>query len=160
MRWPLRQEERVQAQERSRKWEVSMLKHEKNSHHQVEQCKVPSQHVVDWVSGGILSISCMWSVYTVLCTWPHTGGGNPYSRGTSLQQEIMLTSMIIDPGLAGVLPVQAGWRPAKSPMKHGKKNPDGGWELKGGVLLVFVWCNQKHQVVSPEHKSFNLSLEF
>ena len=39
---------------KGREQEASMLKHEQHSHHQVELCKVPSQCIADWVSGGIL----------------------------------------------------------------------------------------------------------
>ena len=45
----------------------------------LERCKVPSQRVVDWASGGIVvCIYSVWHVY-LLCTWLCSGTWNPYS---------------------------------------------------------------------------------
>ena len=45
----------------------------------MERCEVPSQRVVDWVSGGIpLCIYCVWQAY-LLCTWLCSGTWNPYN---------------------------------------------------------------------------------
>ena len=45
---------------KGREQDASMLKHEQHSHHQVERVEELPQHIVDWVSGGI--VPCIYCV--------------------------------------------------------------------------------------------------